>query len=69
MLMDNRPGGIFSVTNVWSLDGIEQLPKPVREYTEKKWPKYLTAPTEWVEPNMTTWETFARERRPAPAKQ
>jgi len=68
MLMDNRPGGIFSVSNVWSLDGIDQLPKHVREYTEKKWPQYLSAPTEWVEPNMTTWETYARERTPAPAK-
>jgi hypothetical protein len=64
MLMDNRPGGIFSVSNVWSLDGIHELPAYVREYTEKKWPKYLTAPTEWSEPNMTTWETYAREREP-----
>ncbi len=68
MLMDNRPGGIFSVTNVWSLDGVQDLPAHVRAYTEKKWPQYLSAPTEWTEPNMTTWETYARERRPVPAK-
>ncbi len=68
MLMDNRPGGIFGVTNVFSLDGVEQLPPQLRAYTEKHYPKYLHAPTEWVEPNMATWETFAIERTPAPMK-
>lgn len=69
MLMDNRPGGIFGVTNVFSLDGVEQLPPHVLAYTEKHYPKWLTAPTEWVEPNMATWETFAAERTPAPPRQ
>ena len=32
------------------------------------YPKFLTAPTEWEEPNMATWETYARERTPLPAK-
>jgi hypothetical protein len=69
MLMDNRPGGIFGVTNVFSLDGVEQLPPHVLAYTEKNYPKWLTAPTEWEEPNMATWETFAAERTPAPVKE
>jgi len=65
MLMDNRPGGIFGVTNVFSLDSVEQLPAHVRAYTEKHFPRFLHAPTAWSAPNMTTWETFARERTPA----
>ncbi|MCK6370233.1 MAG: DUF1838 domain-containing protein [Gammaproteobacteria bacterium] len=69
MLMDNRPGGIVGITNVFSLDGVEQLPPHVLSYTEQHYPKWLHAPTEWVEPNMATWETFARERTPAPPRQ
>ncbi len=69
MAMAGRPGGIFGVTNVFSLDGVEQLPAHVREYTEQRFPKYLEAPTEWVEPNMTTWETYAQERTPLAARE
>jgi hypothetical protein len=65
MLMDNRPGGIVGITNVFSLDSVEQLPPHVLAYTEKNFPKYLHAPTTWTAPNMTTWETFANERKPA----
>ena len=68
MLMDNRPGGIVGITNVFSLDSTDDLPPHVLAYTEKNFPKWLHAPTEWVEPNLATWETFAKERKPAPAK-
>jgi len=67
MLMDNREGGILGITNVFSLDSTNELPKHVLDYTEKHFPEYLHAPTKWSEPNMTTWETFARERKPASA--
>lgn len=68
MLMDNRPGGILGITNVFSLDSTADLPAHVRTYAEEHFPKYLHAPEKWVEPNMTTWETFAAEREPAPAQ-
>lgn len=68
MLMDNREGGILGITNVFSLDSTADLPPHILAYAEKNYPKYLHAPTEWVEPNMATWETFAKERDPAPAK-
>jgi hypothetical protein len=68
MLMDNRPGGIVGITNVFSMDSTDDLPPHVLAYTEKNYPKWLHAPTEWVEPNLATWETFAKERKPAPAK-
>ena len=68
MLMDNRPGGIVGITNVFSLDSTDDLPPVVLAYAEKNFPDYLTAPTEWTEPNMATWETFARERTPAPPR-
>ncbi len=69
MLMDNREGGIVGITSVFSLDSTDDLPAHVRAYTEKNFPKYLHAPTEWSEPNMTTWETFATERKPAPVEE
>ena len=70
-MADGQPaeGGIIGITNVFSLDGTHQLPRHVREYAERNYPKYMHAPTEWVEPNMTTWETFAKQRTPAPPRQ
>jgi len=69
MAMADVPGGIFGVSNVFSLGSVEQLPRHILDYTEKNFPEYLHAPTEWVEPNMTTWETYAVERTPLPAKE
>jgi hypothetical protein len=68
MLMDNREGGILGISNVFSLNGTHELPTLIREYAEKNYPKYLHAPEVWEEPNMATWETFAKERAPAPVK-
>ncbi len=68
MLMDNREGGILGISNVFSLNSTDELPAHIRDYTEKHFPEYMHAPDKWVEPNMTTWETFAEEREPAPAK-
>jgi hypothetical protein len=68
MAMAGIPGGIFGVTNVFSLDSVDQLPPHILAYAEKNYPKFLTAPTEWEEPNMATWETYAKERTPLPAK-
>jgi len=68
MLMDNREGGILGITSVFSLDSPQELPPHVLAYTEKNFPKYLHAPDTWVEPNMTTWETFAAERQPQPVR-
>ena len=67
MLMDNREGGLLGITSVFSMDGVKNLPPEVLAYTEKHYPKYLEAPAEWQEPNMTTWETYAAERTPVPA--
>ncbi|MDP2324623.1 MAG: DUF1838 family protein [Gammaproteobacteria bacterium] len=68
ILMDNREGGILGITSVFSLESTQELLPHVLAYTEKHYPQYLHAPDQWVEPNMTTWETFAAERKPAPIK-
>lgn len=68
MLMSNAEGGIFGITNVFSLNSTDDLPPHVLAYTEKHYPKFLHAPEKWSEPNMATWETFAKERKPVSYK-
>ena len=40
------------------------LPKHVLDYTAKRFPKYLTAPEKWTEPNVSSFEMYARDRKP-----
>ncbi|MEC9374933.1 MAG: DUF1838 family protein [Pseudomonadota bacterium] len=68
MAMAGIPGGIIGISSVFSLDSVEQLPPHILAYTEENYPKYLHAPTVWEEPNMATWETYAKERTPLPAR-
>jgi hypothetical protein len=65
MLMGQQPGHVFYRGHYRKiLKGIDGLPAPVRSYTEKHFPTYLSAPTEWVEPNLTSFETYARDQKP-----
>ena len=69
MLMGNEPGHLFYRSHYRKLPGgIDELPEHIRSYTEKMYPDYLTAPTEWTEPNLTSFETYARDQKPAPVK-
>lgn len=45
------------------------LSPKVRAYAEKHYPKYFNAPTEWVEPSLSSLEWYAREQTPAPVKE
>lgn len=66
MLMEERPGRLFYVTAVLPLASTDELPRHVREYTEKHFPHHLHAPQRWTAPNVTTFEQFAREATPVP---
>lgn len=68
MLMGQRPGHLFYRSHTLKLDRVEDLPKDILEYTEKRFPKYLTAPTEWVQPNVSSFEMYARDKKPMPEK-
>ncbi|MBL8644532.1 MAG: DUF1838 family protein [Rhodospirillaceae bacterium] len=68
MLMDNAPARLVYNTRTFGLKSTADLPAKIREYTEKNYPKYLNAPDKWVEPNMTTFETWVTLMTPAPAK-
>lgn len=65
MLMDNAPGRLIYNTRIFRLKGPEELPEHIYAYTKENYPKYLSAPTEWEEPNMTTFETWVNQMTPA----
>jgi len=55
MEMGNSPGIMtFHSQCVKLLGGVTDLPRYILDYTEKHYPKYLTAPTEWNGPQMTS---------------
>jgi hypothetical protein len=64
MLMGQKPGHLFYRSHTLKLNRVEDLPPDVLAYTEKRFPKYLTAPDKWVEPNVSSFEMFARDRKP-----
>ena len=66
MLMGQRQGHLFYRSHTLKLSRVEDLPKDILAYTEKRFPKYLTAPREWVEPNVSSFEMYARDRKPLP---
>ncbi len=68
MLMDNAPGRLLYNTRIFSLEGPEQLPKKIYDYTAKNFPKFLRAPDQWESPNMTTFETWVKQMTPAPPR-
>ena len=65
MLMGQRPGHLFykTVTRRMS-EGVEGLPRHIREYTAAHYPDYFTADTEWREPNVSSYEVYEREMKP-----
>jgi hypothetical protein len=64
MLMGQKPGHLFYRSHTLKLDRVEDLPKHVLAYTEKRFPKYLEAPEKWTEPNVSSFEMYARDRKP-----
>lgn len=64
MLMGQREGHLFYRSHTLKLDRVEDLPRDILAYTEKRFPKYLERPGEWVSPNVSSFEMFARDREP-----
>ena len=60
MEMGNSPGYMTNQSHcVKLLGGPSELPRYILDYTEKHYPKYLEAPTEWNGPQMTSqYEEF-----------
>lgn len=55
MEMGNAPGKmVFHSHSMKLMEGPSELPKPILDYIEKHHSEYLTAPTEWNGPQMTS---------------
>ncbi len=48
-------------------DDYSMVSPQVMAYAEKHHPKYLDAPTEFVEPSLSSLENYALTEKPAPA--
>ncbi len=55
MEMGNAPGKmVFHSHSMKLMEGPSELPRPILDYIEKNHAEYLTAPTEWNGPQMTS---------------
>ncbi len=68
MLMGSKPGHLFYRSHTKALDSLDELPRDIRAYTEKNYPKYLEAPEKWTAPNVTSFEVYKAENKPKPLK-
>ncbi len=61
MRMGDREGSLVFVTRGTKLaNGWEDMPQQIKDYVEKHNPQYSTAPTEFTEPNETSWTYFRK---------
>lgn len=61
MRMADRAGNLVFVCRGRKLDGgFEALPAHIKTYIRERKPEYATAPTEWSEPNETSWTYFKK---------
>ncbi len=51
-----------------AFNDMRMLSPKVRAYAEKHYEKYFNAPTEWIEPSLSSLEWYAREQKPAPVR-
>ena len=55
MEMGNAPAKMaFHSHSMKLMNGVQDLPREILDYTEKHFDKYLSAPTEWNGPQMTS---------------
>ncbi len=69
MLMGELPGEIVFRTHSLKLrNGIDDIPKQLRDKIEKEDPENLVAPpaSSWGKPNESSFTNFLRDRQPAP---
>ena len=64
MRMGQSPGHLFYRSHIKSLKGPEELSPQIRAYAEKHYPEYFQAPREWITPNESSFEVYARENEP-----
>ncbi|MDD2227940.1 MAG: DUF1838 family protein [Candidatus Cloacimonetes bacterium] len=61
MRMGDRAGSLVFVCRGQKLEGgFDALPKQIKDYVMKNKPEFAAPPTEWSEPNETSWTYFRK---------
>lgn len=61
MRMGDRPGHLLFVCRGHKLPGgFKDMPEHIKEYVMKNKPEFASPPTEWSEPNETSWTYFRK---------
>ncbi|MCU0757613.1 MAG: DUF1838 domain-containing protein [Steroidobacteraceae bacterium] len=68
MLMDQRPGHLFYRCVTRKYGRVEDLPRHVLDYTERHFPQFLKAPDGWVAKNVSSFDVYKAQRKPAPPR-
>ncbi len=63
MLMGQRPGHLRYRGKKTKLAAIDELNEPLRSFVREQ-PRFWQAPTEWSEPNESSFESYARRHKP-----
>lgn len=64
MRMGQSEGHLFYRSHIKSLRGVDEISPKIRAYAEKHYPEYFQAPKEWVIPNESSFEVYAKENDP-----
>ena len=68
MLMGQAPGHCLYNGMFTSSDSLANHKPNVMARVRERYPQYLTAPTEWYGPSLSSIEHYANEQKPAPVK-
>ena len=68
MVMDQRPGHLFYRAVTRKHARVEDLPRPIVDYTERHFPKFLTPPDQWEAKNVSSFDVYKALRKPRPQK-
>jgi len=66
MLLGQMPGHILYNGMFTSGDSLDYFNPAVLERVRKRYPQYMTAPTKWYGPSLSSIEHYALEQQPAP---
>lgn len=69
MLMGQADGHIVYMGTMGGFSSFDMVSPQVMAYGEKHFPKFFEAPTEWVDPSLSSLENYARQQKPAPVKE
>lgn len=64
MKLGTRDGTLLYIAQGNKRASVDELPDDIRARIARDYPEYATAPSQWVQPNVTSW-SYYRDRQPA----